>query len=92
MYCEYSTPKKVRAPFGDNLEFPESKESKFPADSTFALNANGLMLKIEALLALFTQDIVFTDDGGIRLLQFKKQFTGLEILTKYYDAQSVSVG
>ena len=60
--------------------------------SVFALNANGLMLKIEELLLLFPQDIVFTDDGGIRLLQFKKQFSEIEILTHYYEAQFVTVG
>ena len=75
-----------------SISFQELLNGFDSVGSVFALNANGLMLKIEELLLLFPQDIVFTDDGGIRLLQFKKQFSEIEILTHYYEAQFVTVG
>lgn len=58
----------------------------------FALNAHGLMQKIEELLDLFPQHLVFTDDGGIRLLQLKKQFLEIDILKQFYASQSVAFG
>ena len=56
-----------------------------------AILKNGLMLKIEELLALYPQNITFKDDGGIRLLQFKESFSKTKILKSYYDAQSFAV-
>ena len=58
----------------------------------FAFNANGLMLKIEELLVEFPQHIVFTDDGGIRLLQFKKQFSESDIFNTFYASEPVAFG
>jgi Protein of unknown function (DUF4007) len=75
-----------------SINFQELLNGEDSVGSVFALSSNGLMLKIEELLALYPQDITFKDDGGIRLLQFKHTFSEIEILKEYYDTQSVSVG
>jgi Protein of unknown function (DUF4007) len=75
-----------------SISFQELLNGLDSVGSVFAFNANGLMLKIEEVLALFPQDIVFTDDGGIRLLQFKKQFSESDILNQFYASESVAFG
>jgi Protein of unknown function (DUF4007) len=70
---------------GMSISFQELLNGIDSVGSVFALNANGLMLKIEELLNTFPQEIVFTDDGGVRLLQLKKHFSDLEIFNKFYD-------
>ena len=49
----------------------------------FALNENGLMKKINELLAKFPA-IVFSDDAGIRELQFQEPFDKYSVLQRYY--------
>lgn len=51
----------------------------------FALNESGLMQKIEALTAKYPH-LTFTDDAGIRELQFKEPFNKDDILTSYYGS------
>lgn len=78
---------------GSSISFQELLNDLDSVGSVFSLNAIGLMKKIEELLVKYPHDLVFTDDGGTRLLQFKKQFSDLEILSEYYDAsESVSFG
>ncbi|MEY4906237.1 MAG: hypothetical protein RLZZ292_4052 [Bacteroidota bacterium] len=60
--------------------------------SVFALTEHALMLKIESLLELYPETIIFTDDGGVRLLQFKQSFSESDILKKIYASESISVG
>ena len=75
-----------------SINFQELLNGEDSVGSVFALSSNGLMLKIEELLALYPQHITFKDDGGIRLLQFKHTFSDTEILKEYYDCQSIAVG
>lgn len=75
-----------------SISFQELLNGLDSVGSVFAFNANGLMLKIEELLELFPQEIVFTDDGGIRLLQFKKQFSESDILNRFYASEPVAFG
>ncbi|GAK59232.1 hypothetical protein U27_06209 [Candidatus Vecturithrix granuli] len=49
----------------------------------YALSANGLMRKIREITAKFS-DIIFSDDAGIRELQFKQEFQKEELLRLYY--------
>ena len=49
----------------------------------FALNESGLMKKIETICELFPE-ITFSDDAGIRELQFTEAFDKTAILTRYY--------
>ena len=76
---------------GLSINFQELLNGEDSIGSVFALSSNGLMLKIEELLALYPQNITFKDDGGIRLLQFKESFSKTKILKSYYDAQSFAV-
>ena len=51
--------------------------------SVFALNRSGLMNKISEIVSEF-KDITFTDQAGIKDLQFKKKSDGYKILDAYY--------
>lgn len=77
---------------GLSISFQELLNDVDSVGSVFALNANGLMKKIEDILDIYQNDIVFTDDGGIRLLQFKKHFSEIDILNKFYASESVTLG
>lgn len=75
-----------------SIRFQELLNDMDSVGSVFALNANGLMLKIEELLERFPAELVFTDDGGVRLLQLKKQFSESDILNKFYASESIAIG
>jgi Protein of unknown function (DUF4007) len=77
---------------GLSISFQELLNDMDSVGSVFVLNATGLMKKIEQVLEIYPEDIVFTDDGGIRLLQFKKQISELDILNKFYASESVAFG
>lgn len=51
--------------------------------SVFALNRSGLMNKISEIVSEF-KDITFTDQAGIKELQFKKKSDAFTILDTYY--------
>lgn len=51
--------------------------------SIFALNRIGLMNKISEIVGDF-EDITFTDQAGIKELQFKKKVEAFTVLDKYY--------
>ena len=51
--------------------------------SVFALNRAGLMTKITEMVSKF-KDITFTDQAGIKDLQFKKKQDAYKILDEYY--------
>lgn len=51
--------------------------------SIFALNRSGLMNKISEIVSE-SKDIIFTDQAGIKELQFKKKPEAYTILDKYY--------
>ncbi|REA58226.1 DUF4007 domain-containing protein [Dyadobacter luteus] len=51
--------------------------------SIFSLNRSGLMNKISDIVGSY-KDITFTDQAGIKELQFKNKVTAYSILDKYY--------
>jgi hypothetical protein len=51
--------------------------------SIFALNRSGLMNKVSEIVSEF-KDITFTDQAGIKELQFKKKSDAYKILDTYY--------
>ena len=51
--------------------------------STFALNRLGLMNKISEIVSEF-EEITFTDQAGIKELQFKNKVEAFTVLDKYY--------
>lgn len=75
-----------------SISFQELLNGLDSVGSVFSLNANGLMLKIEELLNLFPTKIIFTDDSGVRLLQFKQQFSDSDILNLLYANEFVTIG
>lgn len=70
---------------GKAISFNELLNNIDSVGSVFALTSNGLMNKINQIIEKYPNDIVFTDDGGIRVLQFKKPIDRWEILKNYYD-------
>jgi len=72
--------------YGNNtVSFNELLNDPNSVGSVFALSSNGLMQKLEQILAIFPQSVVYTDDGGIRVLQFKEEITKESVLRKYYE-------
>lgn len=53
--------------------------------AVFALSSNGLMDKINQILEAYPKEIVFSDDGGVRVLQFKKTIEKWSVLNSYYE-------
>lgn len=53
---------------GKSISFNELLNNTDNVGSVFALTSNGLMDKIREMLEAYPKDIVFTDDGGVRLL------------------------
>ena len=51
--------------------------------SVFALNRLGLMNKISEIVSVF-EGVTFTDQAGIKELQFKNKFEAFTVLDKYY--------
>lgn len=50
----------------------------------FCLNNNELLEIIDKVCVLYPSDIVFSDNAGIKELQFKRIFEEFEVLDKYY--------
>ena len=69
--------------YGDSVRFDELLTGKDSVGSIFALNTDALLSKIEAFQQIYP-DIVYTDDGGIRLLQFKQRPSKEAVLARYY--------
>ena len=73
----------------DNYKYGNSislNSLEFETDSPgliFALNRSGLLNKITQIVNRFN-DITFTDQAGIKELQFKNKIPALKILDKYY--------
>jgi Protein of unknown function (DUF4007) len=76
---------------GLSISFQELLNDVDSVGSVFALNAIGLMQKIEEIIDIYNGDIVFSDDGGIRLLQFKKNISELDILNKFYASEFIAI-
>lgn len=66
-----------------SISFDKLLNAENSVGLVFALSANGLMRKIREITAQFS-DIIFSDDAGIRELQFKQAFQKEELLRQYY--------
>ncbi len=71
--------------YGQSVSFNELLNGYDSPGAVFALNASGLMKKIEGLVSTF-EDITFTDDAGIRELQFKRKPDKWQVLDSYYES------
>lgn len=72
--------------YGSSISFNELLNDYNSVGGVFALSSNGLMSKIEELLKKYKKQLVFTDDGGVRLLQIKKTINPWNVLNEYYEA------
>jgi hypothetical protein len=69
--------------FGNSISLNSLEFNLNSPGSIFALNRSGLTNKISDIVDGFN-DITFTDQAGIKELQFKKKPDGYKILDTYY--------
>ena len=69
---------------GNSISFDELLNGTNSVGSVFALSPNGLMVKIEQMLKQYKKHLVFSDDGGIRELQIRKELNPWTVLNDYY--------
>lgn len=69
--------------YGNSISFDELLNGYNSVGAAYAMSESGLMTKIEHVIDSFPQ-VTFTDDAGIRELQFKKKPDKWEILNQYY--------
>lgn len=53
----------------------------------FCIDNNDLLSIIYRVCSLYPSEIIFSDNAGIKELQFKREFTWMEVLTSYYEKQ-----
>jgi Protein of unknown function (DUF4007) len=68
----------------DSITFDEMLFGYNSVGNVFALSSKGLLEKINILTKKYSS-ITFTDDAGIRLLQFKSKQDKYKVLKKYYE-------
>lgn len=69
--------------YGNSISLNELLNGYNSVGMVYAMNASGVMAKVEGLIKKFPY-IVFSDDAGIRELQFKKKPNKWDILNCYY--------
>ncbi|RMF59834.1 MAG: DUF4007 family protein [Calditrichaeota bacterium] len=71
--------------YGDSISFNELLNGYNSVGVVYALNASGLMGKVERLSKKYPY-IVFSDVAGVREVQFKERPDKWEILNQYYES------
>lgn len=71
--------------YGNSISFNELLNGYNSVGIVYAMNASGMITKIEAVINKYP-NITFTDDAGIRELQFTQKPNKWELLNQYYDA------
>ena len=69
---------------GQSVSFRDLLNGENSVGLVFAMNESGVMKKIQEALALFPSQLVFSDDAGIRELQFKEPLDKEALLHDYY--------
>lgn len=67
-----------------SITFRQLAHDEDSIGSVFALSENGLLDKIEDIVDRFPKNFVFTDDGGVGVLQIKNQIDYWSVLKAYY--------
>ena len=70
---------------GQSVSFRSLANERNGPGMVFALDDDGLLNQINAMTAKY-QDIVYTDDAGIREVQFRTRPNLQQVLDDYYDA------
>ena len=69
-----------------SIEFSKIEQEYNSIGNIFAINRTGIIEKIEEMVNLYPEQIVFSDQAGIKLLQFKEdRLNPFEVLKKYYE-------
>lgn len=79
LYCIKANPS-----LGNAISFRQLSSDKDSVGTVFALSDSGLMHKIEQIVEHHPREAVFSDDGGVRVLQFKSSIDQKSILKQYY--------
>jgi hypothetical protein len=68
------------------IDFTKIEQDYNNVGNIFAINRTGLIEKIQEITDIFRDDVVFSDQAGIRQLQFKnKRLQPLDVLKNYYE-------
>lgn len=70
--------------YGSSISFNELLNDINSVGSVFALNSSGLLAKIEQMIKRYKKYMTFSDNSGVRLLQFKKELNPMDVLNDYY--------
>ncbi|KAB1065612.1 DUF4007 family protein [Salibacter halophilus] len=70
--------------YGTSVSFKNLYEDKFGLGNIFLLNREGLTIALERMQSELNYGIVFSNEAGIRELQFKKKLEPAKILEDYY--------
>jgi hypothetical protein len=70
--------------YGNSITFDDLLYGVNSVGNVFALSSKDLLEKISAICQNF-KSVTFTEDGGIRVLQFKNKLNEFEVLRKYYE-------
>lgn len=69
-----------------SIDFSKIDQEYNSIGNIFAINRTGIIEKIEEMVNLYPEQIVFSDQAGIKLLQFKEdRLNPFEVLKKYYE-------
>ena len=69
---------------GDSISFRDLLNGENSVGMIYAMNESGLTKKIQEMLTRFPNQLVFSDDAGIRELQVKEKFDQPALLDAYY--------
>ncbi len=70
---------------GNSISFRDILNAENGVGMVYAMNESGLLKKIQEIQDQFSKQIIFSDDAGIRELQFRKKINVNQLLDKYYE-------
>lgn len=70
--------------YTNSISFDSLMNYENSPGTVFLLNQNGMMNKVQRIVKMFPKVTTYTDDAGIRELQFKKRFPSQEVLRMIY--------
>lgn len=71
--------------FGSSVSFENLYRDALGISNVFRLNREGVTRALESLQSAFPKDIVFSNEAGVRELQFKAKPEPFELLEQYYN-------
>jgi hypothetical protein len=71
--------------YSNTISFTDLLLAPNSIGSVFALSSNGLMQQLEKIVTAYPDHAVLTDDGGVKVLQFKEKPDRWKVLKAYYE-------